>query len=162
MAEWLNTPLIATVVLAVIGAIWAAARWTGKVDGKLGDLTKAVDEIRADIKKIFQRLPDPVVAGTSPLQLTDFGEKIAKSIDAHTWALTLAPTVLPDVEGKRPFEIDTFSQSYVDTRLDDQWKERVARCAYEFGIDRSGVLSVMQVVLREELLHLEKPHEADA
>ena len=30
--------------------------------------------------------------------------------------------------------------------------ERVAKCAYEFGIKRDGVLDVLRVVLRDELL----------
>ena len=101
MEEWLNTPLIVTAVLAIIGIIWAAGRWTGKVDGKLTDLRKAVDEIRADIKKIFSRLPDPkTVASGSPRQLTDFGSKIAEKVHAQEWATTVAPTLVSNVEGQ--------------------------------------------------------------
>lgn len=154
MTEWLETPLVVTALLAVGGVIWAAARWTGKVDGKLQDLTTAVDEVRADIKKIFRRLPAPVVAGASPLRLTDLGKEIADRLDARQWAGQLAPTLVQEVAGKRPFEIDEFSEEFVNARLDREWADRVAGCAYDFEIQRDRVRTVLRVVLRDELLRL--------
>ena len=39
--------------------------------------------------------------------------------------------------------------------MDSAWRERVDACAYEFGIDRSGILDVLYVALRDELLRLQ-------
>ena len=108
--------------------------------------------MRDDIKQIFLRLPPVPVVASSPLQLTDYGEKMADFMRAKPWVSDLAPSLRTEVAGKRAFEVDEFSRNYVQTRLEDDLKERVAACVYEFGVDRDNVLKVLQVVLREELL----------
>ena len=152
MADWLNTPLIVTASPAVIYAVVKVIRWTATVDLKLNQFTDFAKEVRDDIKQIFLRLPPVPVAGSSPLRLTDFGEKMADFMRAKPWASDLAPSLQAEVAGKRPFEVDEFSRGYVQSRLNDELKERVAACAYEFGVDRDAVLRVLQVVLRDELL----------
>lgn len=152
MADWLNTPLIVTASLAVIYAVVKVIRWTATVDLKLNQFTDFAKEVRDDIKQIFLRLPPVPVVGSSPLRLTDFGEKMADFMKAKPWASDLAPSLQAEVAGKRPFEVDEFSRNYVQTSLNDELNERVAACAYEFGVDRDAVLRVLQVVLRDELL----------
>lgn len=166
MADWFNTPLIVTASLAVLYAVVKVIRWTVTVDLKLDqfagftkevredfrEVRQELKEVRQDIKQIFLRLPPPPVAGDSPLQLTDFGEKMADFTKAKSWASDLAPSLRADVVGKRPFEVDEFSRSFVHGRLQDDMKESVAACAYEFGVERDAVLKVLQVVLRNELL----------
>lgn len=152
MADWLGTPLIVTASLAVLYAVVRVIRWTAAVDLKLGQFTDFAKEVRDDIKQIFLRLPPVPVAGSSPLRLTDFGERMADFVDAKSWASDLAPSLRAEVAGKRPFEVDEFSRGYVQARLKDDLQERVAACAYEFGVERDNVLKVLQVVLRDELL----------
>ena len=159
MADWFNTPLIVTASLAVLYAVVKVIRWTVTVDLKLDqfagftkEVREELKEVRQDITQIFLRLPPPPVAGDSPLQLTDFGEKMADFTKAKSWASELAPSLRADVAGKRPFEVDEFSRSFVHGRLSDDMKESVAACAYEFGVERDAVLKVLQVVLRNELL----------
>lgn len=159
MADWLSTPLIVTASLAVILAAVKFIRWTATVDSKLeqfSDFAKEVRqdlrEVRQDLKQIFLRLPPPPVAGDSPLQLTDFGRKMADFMKVKSWTADVAPALRDEVVGKRPFEVDEFSRSYVQGRLQDDMKESVAACAYEFGVERDAVLKVLQVALRNELL----------
>ena len=45
-----------------------------------------------DIKEIFKRLPPAPVAGSIPLQLTDFGKQIAENPEAFEWARQIAPS----------------------------------------------------------------------
>ena len=109
-------------------------------------------EIRADIKRIFERLP-AVPAGVktgSPLTLTDFGEKMSASMNAATWAAELAPTLREALVGKRAFEIDAFSRTYVYEHM--KHDERVAKCMYEMGVERDNALRVLAVVLRDQLM----------
>ena len=77
---------------------------------------------------------------------------MADFMKAKPWASDLAPSLRAEVAGKRAFEVDEFRRSFVHLRLNDDLKERVAACAYEFGVDRDDVLKVLQVVLRDELL----------
>ena len=152
MGDWLSTPLVVTASLAVIIAVVKVIRWTATVDLKLEQFTRFAKEVRDDIKQIFLRLPPVPVVASSPLQLTDYGEKMADFMRAKPWVSDLAPSLRTEVAGKRAFEVDEFSRDYVQTRLEDDLKERVAACVYEFGVDRDNVLKVLQVVLREELL----------
>lgn len=152
MADWLSTPLIVTASLAVIIAAVKVIRWTATVDLRLDQFTAFAKEVRDDIKQIFLRLPPVPVVSSSPLQLTDFGARMADFMKAKPWASDLAPSLRAEVAGKRAFEVDEFSRSFVHLRLNDDLKERVAACAYEFGVDRDDVLKVLQVVLRDELL----------
>ncbi len=159
MADWLSTPLIVTASLAVIFAVVKVIRWTATVDlgldrfsGFAKEVRDDIKEVRDDIKQIFLRLPPVSVVGSSPLQLTDFGERMADFMNAKPWASDLAPSLRAEVAGKRAFEVDEFSRNYVQRDLSDDLKERVAACAYEFGVDRDNALKVLQVVLRNELL----------
>ena len=161
MEKLFTNPVTYLVILALIGTVWKIARWTQKIDQGHVDFREFVKEIKDDIKEIrghildiFNRLPPVPTAGKSPLQLTDFGEKIAARLEAYQWGKRIAPTLLTKVKGKQPFEIDEFSNAYVNDCLDEQWHRLVAEGAYEFGIDRDGVLSVLRVILRDELLRL--------
>ena len=160
MAAGTVSGLGALIAIAVV--VWKIGRWTERVDagtkatGKLEDkLEQFAGEIRSRIDQIFLRLPPPQpVASSSPAKLTDFGRKIAAKFGAQEWATELAPTVVEEVKGKRGFEIDEFSDNYVTSKLDESINDRVAACAYDFGIKRDGVLVVLRVVLRNELIRL--------
>ena len=152
MEEWIRTPAIVVAAIAVIGLLWNAARWTSRIDADLISLKQFTQEIRDDIKQIFQRLPATPVTSNSPLQLTEFGEKIAEWLNAKKWASHQAESLLNKIEGMEPFRVDEFRRQYARTGLSDKWDKKVAMCAYEFGIDKSGIQSVLRVVLRDELL----------
>ena len=160
MNEWLgNTVSViaaitasAVAVATLIGIFWKAARWTSRVDTDLISLKEVTKQIQEDIKKILLRLPETPVKNGSPVQLTDLGEKIAEWLEAEKWASELAEPLLGKISEMQPFQVDEFCVEYVKTELTEDLKKRVAACAYEFGIDKEGVRSVLRVVLRDELL----------
>ena len=168
MADWLSTPLLSLfciLLLAILRVGYKVIRWKVSVDKDRefskdeakkdrATLQGFMQEIRKDIKRIFERLPPAPVAGSSPFQLTDFGEQIAKKLHVHEWAAKLAPTLIGEVQGKEPFEIEEFCDSYINKNLDKNMSIEVAKGAYEFGIGKKGVRSVLRVVLRDELLKL--------
>ena len=130
LKDWIASIAVSIVALAtVIGIIWKFASWKMGVDKDIGSLGKGTDEdrstiksfmkeIRNDIKDISKRLPPPpAVAGQSPIRLTDHGEELATDLQAKAWAKELAPSIVDEVRGKRPFEIDEFCNTYVTTRL---------------------------------------------
>ena len=141
------------VVIAIVSAVVAVARWTGKVDTRLENLEKATKTVADDIKKIL-RLWQPEVAGASPLKLTELGDRMALFMKAHNWAGGIAPDLLPKVSGMQPFEIDRFARNYVAEELDPETERLVDVCAYEFGRESTGVRNVLHVVLRDKLIHL--------
>ena len=163
--EWLKSaPAWILVSIAAGTILWKTARWTMKVDGAAKswlavseELRVAVKEIQNDIKRIFLSLEPRTVVSGSPMRLTEFGEDIAEKVQAKSWAAELAPSLLSEVEGLPPFKVDEFSDRYVRNSLTDETKARVASCAYEAGIKREGVLDVLRVVLRDELLSPRAP-----
>ena len=167
MADWLNTPVIVLAVLAVAGTlwgivcfIWKAARWTAKLDAGERDFRAFTQEIRGEITtikehiiKIFEHIPPPkTIESASPLRLSELGKVISKSLKAAEWAARIAPGLVPEVAGRQPFEIDRFSDQYVETRLDAQDPDWVARQAYESGVTAAAVRAVLRVVLHDELI----------
>ena len=155
MGDWLVTNWrLVLAVLAVASAIFAAGRWVGKVDAAVKQFNEFAKEIRAQLKDIFLRLPatPAPVSSSSPLQLTDFGRKMAEFMDASSWARETVPSLRENVAGKLAFEIDVFSRDYVREHMDRD--DRVAKCMYEMGVDRDAALRVLQVVLRDELLKI--------
>ena len=176
MADWFSTPVIVLAAIAagslVIGGAYKVGKWVSAIDadrsalkdGANSDrevLTGFMREVRDDIRairenilEIFKRLPPApaTVQSDSPLRLTEFGEDIAKDLDAKQWASRVAAGLVGEVEGLEPFEIDEFCARYVREDLTDDWNRRVARCAFDCGIDRPGVLAGLRVALRDALL----------
>ena len=177
MSEWVgnNSGAVALVSIALVGGLVRFIYWMASVNAgrnttkddadkdrssfkdaivKLESMIQVfMGEVREDIKQILVRLPPPTVAGSSPVQLTDFGEKVSDYMSAKVWAEELAPALVHEVENKPEFEVDEYCHSYVREQLDESGLHvSVSASAYNFGIERDGVLSVLQVVLRNTLL----------
>ena len=159
MSNWqivLAVAAMITATITIFGAVVAFGRWTGKVDATLDEFKRFAKDIRDRIDTILLRLPPtPGVAGKSPLQLTDLGERMADFINAKTWANQAATIALHEIVGMQPFEVDLFSRRYVRERLvGNEWASLINSCAYEHGTTTEAVLDVLQVVLRDEFLRL--------
>ena len=154
----ISTPLITVavalmgVVVSIVVAIYKFGRWQGKVETELRTFRSFMKEIRDNVKEVFERLPQRTVTANSPLRLTTFGEKIAKTFGTQEWAKGVALSVATNLVNKEPFEIDDFCQGYVDDMLDQDEATRVGNCAYTYGIESKDVLQVLRVVLRNEIL----------
>ena len=154
MAEWFN-PAWIIALLSAGGIIWTAARWTGKVDTTLQNIGATLNEIKASIEKIFERLPERRLAkASSPLSLNDLGAKIAKEMGSYKWAAELAPSLLSEVQGMEPFQIDEFAANYAESKLAAYWEGVVAATAYKTGLSRKNIRSALHIPLRDELLRL--------
>ena len=96
--------------------------------------------------------PEPLLAANSPLQLTNVGRDIAARIQAESWAAEVAPTLKVRAAVLPPYKVDALSGDYVDQCLELHMRDRVAETAYEHGMERADVLSVLRVTLRNRLL----------
>ncbi len=163
MSEWYANPLVWIGLLSssavVIGIIFAIGQWKGKVDSDRDSFKRTLDafmsEIRADIKRIFERLPPaPTVAGASPLRLTELGRKISDRLDASAIADSLAPDLRERIADMQPYEIQEFCFSYLRREYEppDRVRSLILECAFDNGIDREQVLDVIAIELRDRLL----------
>ena len=170
MNDWVTNPLvwmgILSVSAVVVGTIFGIGQWKGRLDADRSALRKDIDsdritirdfmaEIRADIKKIFERLPSPLtVAGASPLRLTELGKKISARLAAGAIADDLAPHLRERVAGLQPYEIQELCFDYIRKEYEppDPVKALILACAFDNGIDRNQVLNVLAIELRDRLL----------
>ena len=145
---------IITAILGGLTALVAVAVWVGRMTEFKSGTTRLLEEIREDVKKIFDRLPPAAVASGSPLRLTDLGEKISAELNAREWASELIEKEGLTATGKLPYEVQELCQGYLQGsfRPEPEQESRLKQVAYENGIDQEQVLSVLMVVLRDLLL----------
>ena len=129
----------------------------GEITGIRSEITgirSEVTEIRSEVRKILMRLFSASVSSGSPIQLTDLGRDISKTLQVHEWAENVAVKVGEQVRDKQPYKIQEFCFDYVKTEFkpDNELETRIGMCAFENGIDQDGVLDVFALELRDILL----------
>ena len=159
--DWGNPAIYIIPALALIGAIFAAGTWVGgmnsfknTVGSSIEKISSSIDEIRDDIKKLFERLPATSITSGSPITLTELGKSISKEIEASDWAKNKVEEFLSDVQGKQPYEIQEISFEYVKEKFkpSDEFNRKMQECAYKNGVSIDGVKDVLAVELRDALL----------
>lgn len=170
MPDWVTpvaigaSALVAFVTLLVgIGAvIWKGGRWTGQVDSTLTSLKTAVEDLRTSADGVRSALDDlltsrsPAVEKGSPLGLSEYGKRLAEFLDAQDWAKSTTPEVVDRVRGMKPHEIEKFCEAYVETDLEAAVLALVDEATYEFGLSKKEILPVFWILLRDELLRLQR------
>ncbi|MCY4674105.1 MAG: hypothetical protein OXD43_10145 [Bacteroidetes bacterium] len=122
------------------------------------EIREDIREIRSNIENLFIRttLPPPSsqpITSSSPLSLTDFGEKIARDLGAAHWVNKTAPEVWSYAQTLiEDYEVQGYCFKYVRHYLSDEMETRIKRTAYEYGTDIEGVYNVLAIVLRDKLL----------
>ncbi len=154
--QWvILSAIIATLSISIaIGIrIFRLGRWVGEVDKDRDSCNSFIDEIRSDIKRIFERLPSTAVASDSPIRLTDLGKKISKHLNANDWAKSEADKCFDKSKGMDSFEIQKFPFDYAqEYKPNDELLRKMRAAAFETGIDLDGVQKVLGVELRDCLL----------
>ena len=140
----------------IITLFWKLVAWVTKVNQATGSWKTAIDEIRADIKRIFLLLEPEVASRTSPLSLNDLGKKVSAEIGAAAWADRTAPTLGSRIDGMEPYDIQEFCFTYADgeVELSDEQQSLIKQAAYTNGLSESTVRRVMAFELRDKLLTL--------
>ena len=87
-----------------------------------------------------------------PMYLSERGAEIAHWIEAGAWATETAPAVAERVRGLPDWRINQVAESVADGELDEEFEQRVAACAYQFGTGGHAVRAVMAVMLRDLLI----------
>ena len=148
-------------VIAIVTLLVKGGMWIGSVNARLDNTQSRLDtiealiqEIRRDLRTLFRRLPTSTTTEDSPLRLTDLGKTISEDIGAVPWAIELATELRPQVAGRRPDEIHEFCFEYVYHQFhpDKDLDRAIGMAACENGIDRTEVLDVLAVELRDRLL----------
>lgn len=163
MGEWYTNPLVwigfFSMLAVVFGAAFGFGQWKGKVDSDRDTFKRTLDafmtEIRADIKRIFERLPAPKpIASGSPLRLTELGRSISDELGVSAWAVQTAPDLFHRAQGMTAYKVQEMCFEYArnEWKPSDEWDARIDACAYSRGMERKNVLDVFAVELRNRLL----------
>ena len=150
--------VIATLVLALLGFAIKASLWAGEVNSDRKWFKKSIEEIRDDIKRIFETLakrPSGMVESGSKLRLSDFGQKVADAIGAEEWARKECknPEVIAGVSGKLEYDVQTFCQYWcLLWEPEGADAERLKKYAFENGIDLDDIKRVLAIKLRDRIL----------
>ena len=164
--DWLNSPVIVVAIISAASAMVGIGMWIGKVNTNLStfntSLSQFMKEIRADIKKIFERLPSPTLSGSSPLRLNDLGRSISEKLEGRTWAEQTGPQLVGKMRDKSSYEIQSQCFDFVEqAELEQSMRKAVLDCAYENGISEDQVLDVLAIELRDTVLRLTDHHPDD-
>ena len=151
--SWWITPA-AVVAVALVGALVKWLLWIGSMNEHKSEASSLLREIRADIKKIFQRLPAEPIGSASPRALTDYGQRIADAVDAKIWAEREAQNLDAQAEGRRGYEIEDLAFQHVETH---ELSPDIRETAFEQGFTVAHVRDVLAVVLRDVLLDRREP-----
>ena len=145
-----------TIVVGILVALVGIAYWAGSVRTDVNTLKVFMEEIRNDIKKIFERLPSSTTGGQSPINLTDLGKEISQELNAAQWAKSVAISLIhrerQELENSSHYEIQKYCFDLVEERagLTPMGKE-VEKSAYKRGLKKQQVLDVLAVELRDAL-----------
>lgn len=145
----------AGVLLSVLVIYGRIAAWYGEVNSDRKSFKEFMKEVRDDIKELLERIPKRTFASQSPVSLTDYGKEVAESMGAPDWAERLAPELMREFTGAKAYEVDEFATKYVaegSENLTEEWETRIAECAYQFGLKREEVRTVLRIVLRQAIL----------
>ena len=173
--NWGNVIGIGAAVIGIPGACVAAITWLLALGGrrqKIDDLLKATEDfpewktrvetrlsgIQKKVDRILERFrqqPQPqFIRLSSPLSLTEVGSKVAETIDAYNWAKNMASELREKTSGMSPYEVQEYCTRYClfEYTPDEPYLNTLRQCAYENGVPLDGVLQVLGVVLRDEIL----------
>ncbi len=129
--------------------------WKGEVDNDRANFNDFMKEVRSDIKQLLTRLPEKPLSSSSPIRLTELGERISQSIDAKSWAEETAKKLKSDTEHSDPFEIQQKSfDEAKNFEPDEILLKKMRNSAFQEGIDIDDVKDVLGVELRDRLLSL--------
>lgn len=169
MPQWVVNPAtIVVAVVAVVTAIFWVGSWYGGVNSDrttfktfMENVGANIDSIKENVGKIFGRLDnldqsvarlDQSIAGAnSPLNLTEYGLKLAGQLKAEEWARLLAPDLEGSVAGKQAFQVNEFCKEHTKTLTINNSPD-VFALSYKHGITEENMRGVLALVLRDELL----------
>ena len=86
-ADTISQSVYAIIALALLGFFWKATEWKGGKDAESKDFKEFMKEVRDNIREILARTPPVATAGRSPIQLTDLGENIVKTLQPDNWVI---------------------------------------------------------------------------
>lgn len=115
-----------TLGITAITFAFKFGNWHGKVNSELASFREFINEVRADIKQILNRLPQTPTTSASPIRLTELGERISYRIDAKNWAKATARNLIDETKDMDSFLIQEFSFDHAKTiDPDDELLEKM-------------------------------------
>ena len=162
-------PAAAIIGLGIIGTTVAKFfMWIGNVNSDREMFKKFMEEIRASIEGInnllnkmnpeLSRLIGKVDSATkesSPVALTEKGERISEALEAKKWASEIADELYGQAIGKQEYEVYGLCEKYINGyQFTVDQERKIAEVSYQNAVSTVSVLDVLIVELRDALLSM--------
>ena len=174
MIEYLENYGNISASLIAIGSMIAFAyfvfKWFAKVNGyekqikevntRIDGVNDRLDGVNEHITKIYKLInPDAIVISSSPLQISDIGQEIAKQINADKMFETYKNKLMKKINKKNlttPYDIQNTSMTLVKTELVNMINTKeinqIKKIAYEENIKLEQIMGIFGVKLRNHIL----------
>ena len=162
LSEWVATPLIIIVLIAILTRVWNLGSWTSSVNKDLEALKDRAEddrsvlrefmtEIRTDVKNIFRAMQFGMTERNSRVQLNERGKKASEDLEASRWAATHLHSLVGQCQDLPEHRTYALCRQYVDGNSSN-WPENADEVAYDLGTPRAALAEVLTIVLRDEIL----------
>ncbi len=136
------------------------ARWEGAVDADRNHFKDFMKAVRRQLNEILATVsPEPLVSRSSPLRLTQGGEKLVEQLGGAAWARETAEGLAVETEGLEPFDIEDLAFAHAN---DLKLPALMRKVAYDEGVPSAVVRQVLGIVLRDELIQRQDATSTDA
>ena len=130
-------------------------RWEGAVDADRRHFKEFMRTIQRQLNEILVLVsPERLVTRSSPLRLTEQGEKLVCQLGGRAWAKEVAEELAAEAEGLEPFEIEDMAFAHAN---DLKLPAFIRKVGYEEGVPSAMIRQVLGIVLRDELLRVTMP-----
>lgn len=129
-----------------------------KLEDSLSKLDSKLDRFMERFISIPSVKGSSTVTSSSPLRLSELGKKVLKSLNELEDQITQAADELDGSLGENlnAYEIQEKSFAYASsdflTELSDEKRDNIQLAAYEHGIDESGIMAAVGIVIRDHIL----------
>lgn len=143
-------------------------KWQGKIEGQISTIEGQIKAMTHRVDAIFHRIffgkvSDEFFASSSPVDLTERGQKIADELEMENLTSTFIPLIVPRLEKHEPYAVEQTCMNYAIDELEGKLQETapetlesMMRVAYENGIPKEAVFRIFGIVLRKMVLkHLQ-------
>ncbi len=132
-------------------------RWEGSVDADRSHFKEFMNTIQRQLNEILALVsPEPLVTRSSPLGLTEPGERLVEQLGGGAWAKGVADELRAETDGLEPFEIEDIAFAHAN---DLKLPALMRKVAYEEDVPSAVIRQVLGIVLRDELIRRKDAHQ---
>lgn len=153
--DWSNPLIFIVPSIAIAAAIGKLLLWIGTQNESVGAVKKSLRKLEDNSDQILLILA-PEAKGSSPLQLTELGDRIAESIGSIGVVTEVYKNLVNRTKEKTPYQVQKICLDYMENEFSPsvELKEAIENCAFENGVLPRNIRRVIAILVRNALLEI--------